>query len=232
MPREFEIRKEVDLDASPDAVWHAITTPEGLAAWFMPMPMDPDGDMVVAWEPGKRLRIEMPAGPGGASQAFEYLIEARGGGSAVLRFVHSGFIGDDDWSDEFEPMTSAGWDQYLFTLAQYFRYFAGRAAKYVEAEAPPAAATPEAWERLLAALGGVPQIGATAGIDLASGPITGSIDYLTENFVGIRTDDALVRFHGRWPIGMTLAVSHHTYTAIDTDALTAAWTAWLARVFA
>ena len=213
MDREFEIRKEVDLDASPDAVWHAIATPEGLATWFMPMPMDPDSDLVVAWEPERRLRIEMPPGPDGATQAFEYVIEGRGG-TTVLRFVHSGFLGGD-WSDEFESMTSAGWDQYLFTLAQYLRFFAGRAAMYVEAEAPPGAATPEAWPRLLAALGSAHDLGAPVGIDLASGAISGSIDYVTANFVGIRTDDALVRFHGRWPIGMTIAVSHHAYAPVD-----------------
>jgi uncharacterized protein YndB with AHSA1/START domain len=31
VPENFEIRKEVVLEATPEQVWQAITTPEGLA---------------------------------------------------------------------------------------------------------------------------------------------------------------------------------------------------------
>lgn len=106
MPKEFEIHKHVELAATPEQVWEVISTEQGLAAWFMAMPMDASDDLVVAWEPGKRLRFETPTGDDGSSSAFEYLIEARDGGSTVLRFVHSGFI-SDDWGDEFE--TTTGW---------------------------------------------------------------------------------------------------------------------------
>ena len=103
MTREFEIRREVALDATPEQVWQAIATGAGLAAWFMPMEVDPNSDMVVAWEPGKRLAIQMPPAGDGSTQAFEYLIEARGEGTAILRFVHRGFLGDD-WGDDYEAI--------------------------------------------------------------------------------------------------------------------------------
>ena len=125
MPERFEVRRDVALDATPEQVWQAIATGAGLATWFMPMEVDADSEMVVAWEPGQRLAIETPPAADGSTQAFEYLIETSGGGTTVLRFVHSGFLGDD-WSDEFEAMTGMGWDMYLDTLAQYFRHFAGR----------------------------------------------------------------------------------------------------------
>jgi uncharacterized protein YndB with AHSA1/START domain len=231
MARKFEIRKEVALEAQPEQVWEAIATGPGLTAWFMPMDVDPDSGLVVAWEPGKRLAIQTPQAEDGSTQAFEYLIEARDQGSTVLRFVHSGFLGDD-WSDEYEDMTGTGWDMYLHTLAQYLSHFAGRPAVYVEAESPSSSAEADSWPRLVAALGaGRPvELGAAVHLDLPGvGTLDGVVDYLTDNFVGVRTADALIRFHGRAPIGMTVAVSHHAYVDdFDTTKATQAWESWLA----
>ncbi|MDQ3947379.1 MAG: SRPBCC domain-containing protein [Actinomycetota bacterium] len=234
MARKFEVRKEVALDATPEQVWEAIATGPGLAAWFMPMEIDPDSNMVVAWEPGKRLTIETPPAGDGSTQAFEYLIEARGEGTSILRFVHSGF-GGDDWDDEYESMMGMGWDMYLHTLAQYLVHFAGRRAVYVEAEGPPASARQDSWPLLAGALGVAEPVepGAAVRFELpGAGPIDGVVDYVTERFVGLRTADALIRFHGRAPIGMTVAVSHHAYREeFDAAAATRAWETWLAAVF-
>jgi uncharacterized protein YndB with AHSA1/START domain len=35
MPRGFELRKEITLDATPEQVWEAIATGPGIDAWFM-----------------------------------------------------------------------------------------------------------------------------------------------------------------------------------------------------
>jgi uncharacterized protein YndB with AHSA1/START domain len=235
MGREFEIRKDVTLDATPAQVWEAIATGPGLATWFMPMEMDPDSGMVTAWEPGKRLAIRTPEAPDGSTQAFEYLIEARDGGSTVLRFVHSGVLGDD-WGDEFESMTGSGWDMYLHTLAEYFTHFPGRSAAYVEAEAPQSTADAGTWAVLLTALG-LPgsatqgdQVRLTpSGLD----PLDGVVDYLTGNFLGVRTADALYRFHCRAPIGMPIAVGHHLYgDGADAEEAAQQWKSWLDGVFA
>jgi hypothetical protein len=233
MPKEFEIRREVALPVSPAQVWDAIATGPGQAAWFMPMPVDPDSDMVKVWEPGERLLVETPEQDDGSMQAFEYVIEARGEGTAVLRFVHRGFLGDD-WSDEFEPMTGAGWDMYLATLVQYLTHFADRPATYIEAEGPASSASADAWPALLAALGRGSEVALGDQVHVAldgATPIDGEVDYVTRSFVGIRTGDALIRFHGRWPLDMTVAVSHHAYGTVDAAATTKAWTAWLAGVF-
>ena len=87
----------------------------------------------------RRLAIRIPPAPDGSVHAFEYLIEARDGGKAILRFVHSGVMGDD-WNDEYQSITSGGWDMYLYTLAQYHRHFAGLPAVYIEAEGPASSA--------------------------------------------------------------------------------------------
>jgi uncharacterized protein YndB with AHSA1/START domain len=235
MRREFVLRREVALDATPEQVWEAIATGPGLAAWFMPMELDPADDSVTAWEPGERLAVRTPAAEDGSAQAFEYLIEARDGGTTVLRFVHSGFLGDD-WDDEFESMTGQGWDMYLHTLAQYLRHFPGRTATYIEAEAPQASSEESAWPVLLRGLELSPSV--TEGDRVRLHPdgldaVDGVVDCVMPNFVGFRTSDALYRFHGRAPLGMTIAVGHHLYgDDVDRERAERGWQAWLDGVFA
>jgi hypothetical protein len=235
MGHEFEVRKEIELDATPEQVWEAIATGPGLTAWFMPMEIDPDSPMVTGREPRRRLAIRTPSAPDGSFQAFEYLIEATGQGSTILRFVHNGFT-SDDWGDEYDVMTSFGWDMYFHTLGQYLNHFAGRPAVYLEAEAPPASAKAEAWPRLVTALGLTEpvEIGAPVRFELPGvGSVEGVVDYATVSFIGVRAPLALIRFHGRARIGMPVAVSQHTYVStFDVASAQRGWESWLAGVFA
>lgn len=234
MPREFEIRKEVVLDATPEQVWEAIATRQGLEAWFMTMEIEPADAGAAISEPPHHLLVRTPEAPDGTSQAFEYLIEARDGGTTVLRFVHSGFLGDD-WSAEFEGMTGQGWDMYLHTLAQYFTYFPGAKAAYLEAEGPQASAAADAWPVVLAGLGLDGQVPVGEAVHLTPegmAPIDGVVDYVGPEFLGVRTEHALVRFHGRAALGMAVAVAQHEYSgAVDAKELAAAWESWLHRLF-
>ncbi|HKN41131.1 MAG TPA: SRPBCC domain-containing protein [Acidimicrobiia bacterium] len=234
MGKPFEIRKEIGLDAGPEQVWAAIATGPGLTAWFMPMEVDPDSPMVTSWEPGRRFAVRIPPAPDGSFQVFDYRIEAAGPGRTVLRFVHSGFTGDD-WGDDYDEITGLGWDMYLHTLGQYLTHFAGRPALYLEAEAPPASAKVEAWPRLVAALG-LPdpvETGAPVRFDLPGvGPVEAVVDYATPSFIGLRAPLALIRFHGRARMGMPVGVSQHTYvTTFDVASAQRGWESWLAGVF-
>lgn len=233
MGKPYEIRKEVPLGATPEAVWEAIATAQGLAGWFMPMEIDPNSPTVKAYEPGRRLSVRLPEGPDGSFHAFEYLIEATGPGRAVLRFVHSGFT-SDDWGDDYETVTGFGWDMYLHTLGQYLTHFAGRPAQYLEAEAPPASADEAAWPRLIAALG-LTELKEGAGVRFelpGFGAVEGTVDYVAPTFVGLRAAHALIRFHGRFKMGMPVAVSQHTYLeTFDGDLAQRAWESWLASTF-
>ncbi|MCA1674442.1 MAG: SRPBCC domain-containing protein [Actinobacteria bacterium] len=235
MPREFEIRKEVVLEATPEQVWEAIATGPGLEAWFMPMEVPPEGAGATAWDPPKRFATQTPVAEDGSTHAFEYLIEARDGGSTVLRFVHSGFLGDD-WNAEYEGMTSHGWDMYLHTLAQYLKYFPGRPAVYVEAEGPQESADASGWPVLLQGLGVAGPVVPGDPVRLTPeglAPIEGVVDYVEPEFLGVRTGDALIRFHGRAALGMTVAVAQHLYSDdVDRSETQQAWESWLNRVFA
>ncbi|MEW6476740.1 MAG: SRPBCC domain-containing protein [Actinomycetota bacterium] len=236
MGKPFEIRKEIPLEATPQQVWEAIATGPGLAAWFMPMELDLDSPTVTSNEPGRRLAVRLPANPDGSFHSFDYRIEPAGRAGAVFRFRHSGFT-SDDWGEEFEAVTSAGWDMYLHTLSQYLAHFAGRPAHYVEAEAPPASADEAAWPRLLAAMGLSQPVKEGTGLRFdvpRLGAVEGVVDYVSPTFVGLRAPAALIRFHGRGRIGLPVAVSMHIYvsTSYDVEGAQRAWESWLADVFA
>ena len=241
MTREFVIRKEVDLPASPEAAWAAVTTRAGLSAWFLPMDVAPESDgwseagEVLAWEPPAHLTVRSPAPEMSASQTFDYVIEPRPGG-CVLRFSHEGFTGRH-WEAEYSA-TRAGWDMYLHTLGQYLEYFAGRRATFVMAEGPRGSGVEDAWPRLLAALGlsGPPLAGARVLLTPGGVPeLDGVADYVVPEFLGIRTADAMYRFHNRSRLGMPVAVGHHLFgTAADGGPLEAGrpsdeWREWLAK---
>ena len=60
MSREFEVPRIVTLDASPEQVWSAVTTGQGVASWLFPTGGDPEprvggsawgGHIVQAWDP-------------------------------------------------------------------------------------------------------------------------------------------------------------------------------------
>ena len=141
MPHEFELRKEITLEATPEQVWEAIATGPGIDAWFMGRnqvePREGGGTamtigghteegVVTAWEPGRRF-AHQGGEPGSAGfMAFEWLIEGRDDGTCVLRLVQSGILGDD-WETEYDAL-SKGWDMYLHQLVQYLAFFRGRTA--------------------------------------------------------------------------------------------------------
>ncbi|MGH3908683.1 MAG: SRPBCC family protein [Pseudonocardiaceae bacterium] len=249
MSREFELRKEVELDASPEQVWEAIATGPGISSWFMgPHEVEPRvggrmrltiGDFseqstITAWDPPKRLAYRGDEGADGSFHAMEYLIEGREGGSTVLRFVHSGFL-SDDWGAEYEDMTSHGWDMYLHTLAQYLKYFTGRPGTYVHAGGPKAAEGQDAWTVATEGLGLTGPVSNGDRVRLTPeglAPIEGVVDYAVpqfREFLGVRGNDGLYRFHGG---GNQIAVGHHLFAAdVNGDEAAQAWQAWLNRVF-
>ena len=57
MAHPFEVRKELELDATPEEVWDAIATGPGIDSWFM-------GTNEVEPRVGGRVRMTMPGGNG------------------------------------------------------------------------------------------------------------------------------------------------------------------------
>jgi uncharacterized protein YndB with AHSA1/START domain len=242
MSREFEVTREVDLPAAPEDVWSAITAAP--AAWMFPTGMEipagaepPAGAPITTWDPPHRLIIRMEA-PDGTFNALDYAIEAREGGTAHLRYVHSGILADG-WEDQYDAIDGHT-DFYLHTLAEYLEHFNGRQVTYVGQpssgiEGPESAGTPEAMDTLRAALG-VP--GARVGDEVHAplgdaGSLDGVVDYATPEFLGVRTDEGLYRFFGRNHYGSVVGLSAHLFVdGVDAATREAALKAWLDGVYA
>jgi uncharacterized protein YndB with AHSA1/START domain len=245
MTHEFELRKEIILDATPEQVWEAIATGPGIDAWFMGRnQVEPrEGGRssmtigehtveatVTAWEPPRRFADRGPSPDGSTFMAFEWLIEGREGGGTVLRLVQSGVLGDD-WETEYDAFDK-GWDMYLHQLGQYLRYFRGRPATPVTAMGPGPDDAERAWARLRSGLGltGKPAEGdrvrlTPEGLD----PVEGVVDYLSPEFLGVRADDGLYRFFRGFD-GL-IFLGHHLFADVDPGQAEANWQRWLDRLF-
>lgn len=242
MSRPFEIARHVDLPAAPDDVWTAITV--DTAAWQFPPGLDvPAGDAppaapIATWDPPNRLVIRTQS-PDGTFNALDYAIEARAGGTAHLRYVHSGILADE-WEDQYDAI-GPHTDFYLHTLGQYLEHFNGRPVTYVGQPSagitgPDAAGAPAAMDALRAALGVAADAGVGDGVRATlgdAGAIEGVIDYSTPAFLGIRTADGLYRFFGRNHFGSVVGMSAHVFADdVDGAAREAALQAWLDGVYA
>lgn len=241
MTRAFEVTREIDLPGAPDDVWAAITA--GTSAWQFPSGLDfpadgsaPEGAPIATWEPPYRLVIRVQS-PDGTFNALDYAIEAREGGTAHLRYVHSGILADA-WEDQYDAI-GAHTDFYLHTLGQYLEHFNGRAVTYVGQpsagiEGPSAAGKPDAMETLRAALGIASDaaVGDAVQADLgAAGHLDGVVDYVTPEFVGVRTTDALYRFFGRNHFGGVVGMSAHVFRDVDATATEGALKRWLDSLY-
>ncbi len=171
--------------------------------------------------------------------ALEFTVEARDGSHATLRYVHSGIF-TDDWNNQFDA-AHAHTDFYLHTLHEYLEHFNGRAVTYV-GDAPFGIQGPErsndaqGFVVLQNALGLDPTLNEGDRIHLVPvglDPIDGVLDYRRTNFIGIRTNDALIRLFGRNAYGQPVAVSIHDFSGQSNPAaLKQAWQLWLDEVFA
>lgn len=245
MPHEFEVREEISLAATPEQVWEAIATGPGINSWFMGhSEVEPrlggrnrmtlmghtQESTVTEWEPGKRFAFRSDPDPDGTFMAFEYLIEGRDQGSTVLRFVHSGTLGDD-WQDEYDAL-KVGDRMYLEKLATYLAHFPGRTARHsmflVAGQDPD-------YDRVWAAFSGALGLSGPAdpgdevrltvpGVPAAEGVVA---FVRPKTFLGVRTGDGIyMLIHGYQD---AVVVEHHGYTENpDAAAEEQAWQAYFA----
>jgi uncharacterized protein YndB with AHSA1/START domain len=240
MTHPFEIRDEITVDATPDEVWAAITSGPAVDSWLMgrseidsaskTATFDMFGHVsrssITSWEPGHRYATQEDTNPDGTFTAIEWLIESRDGGGAVVRFAHSGLLGED-WEAEYNGL-SAGDRAYLRKLAVYLRHFAPRTARSGLFLPGPVIKNP--WAAMTAAVGvgadpsdGQPARLSVPGIE----PADGTVEFTgPPSFVGLRTGDALyLLIHGY--NDMVFATAHY-FDDRDPAGETGAWQNWLA----
>lgn len=161
------IELEVEVPGSPDEVWRAIATGPGISSWYVPHRVDerdggavtasfgPDPEMqvsgrVAAWEPPRRVVFD--GGEGVDGLAFEWLVEARDGGTCIVRLVNTGFGSGEDWDAQYDGMVE-GWLLFLLNLRLHLEHFAGRTATAMLPTAMWALPRAQAWATLTDELG-------------------------------------------------------------------------------
>lgn len=179
------IELEVEVRGSPEEVWRAIATGPGISSWYVPHTVDereggvatasfgPGPEMqiegrVVAWEPPHRVLFD---GGGGEGLAFEWLVEARDGGTCVVRLVNTGFGSGEDWDAQYDDMAE-GWLLFLCNLRLHLEHFPGQTATAVLPTATWAGPRDTTWARLTDALGisAAPAVGERIEVNAPDAP--------------------------------------------------------------
>ena len=146
-PDQVEHRMEhtYEVAATPEQVWDAIATADGISAWMVPTRLDPQiggavsfdvgfwsHGIVTDYTPPRRFAYAepwphepgMPTADRDLSSvtpiATEFLIESASGGSCVIRVVSSAYGSGADWEDEFFAEMVEGWVAMLDKLASHF----------------------------------------------------------------------------------------------------------------
>jgi uncharacterized protein YndB with AHSA1/START domain len=246
----FTIEDEIDVDATPEEAWQAISVGPRLDSWFMGRSeIEPrvggtariafDGfameSTVTEWDPPTRLVYLSSEDPDGAFMEFGWRVEQRAGGGATLHFTHRGCLAGDDGEAEYEALKS-GDPMYLRKLAHYLEFFNGQiATRNIAVQGPVVASADQFWSALRRALGldqgaGVREWDVVHAALDGLGTVDGVVDYLTPAFLGVRSSTALYRF--LYAPGGVAMVEHHDFSSSPNGHTSAdAWRAWLAKVF-
>jgi uncharacterized protein YndB with AHSA1/START domain len=151
MSKERSLDLTIDIDATLEEVWQALTTGEGIARWFGPYAAVTPGEggsvsvgwdpkemwdtPITVWEPLKRMQTasEMPTKDGKMVRlAVDYYIEALHGGKVRVRLVHSGFDDSESWDGYIDGL-DAGWTFFLFNLKHALERHRGVARQQLSA---------------------------------------------------------------------------------------------------
>ena len=104
-------------------------------------------------------------------------MEARAGGTCVVRVVHSWFSESDAWDGQFEGHTY-GWMSFFRVLRAYLAHFAGQSGVPVQVMGvapPPKEDAWQAWTRPLGLLGAA--VGARVQTPVDAPPLAGTVEW-------------------------------------------------------
>lgn len=200
------VRAEAEVPGTPEEVWQAIASGPGVSSWFVPTTMDgrvggsvtanfgpgmESLSTITAWDPPRRFSADSrdDMGPTGPTIATEWTVEARAGGTCLVRVVHSWFAESDDWDNQFEGHEQ-GWVAFFRILRVYLTHFRGQPSAALQQMAFSSASVAAAWEALTVPLG---LAGAREGGRVTSLPDTPSLSGLVERAGPPEYPELLVR---------------------------------------
>ena len=188
------VEAEVEVPGTPEEVWQAIATGPGISSWFVPTTVEErEGGSIVGdfgpgmeslatittWDPPHRFAADSrdDMGPDDPTVATEWIVEARSGGTCVVRVVHSWFTSSDAWDDQFEGHTY-GWISFFRVLRLYLAHFRGQPCCPFQLMGVAPEPKSEAWAALTGALGlGGAAVGQRVSTSQSAPSLAGTVEW-------------------------------------------------------
>lgn len=253
------VEAEVEVPGTPEEVWQAIATGPGVTSWFVPTRVEervggtvaanfgPGMDSlatITAWDPPRRFVADSPddTGRGGPTVATEWTVEAKSGGTCIVRVVHAWFADTDDWDGQFEGHEH-GWRSFFRILRLYLAHFRGQHGANLQLMGVQPEPKEKAWAAFAERLGAA---GVVPGQQVGSAPgaptLVGHVEHVGE---AVHPEELLLRLDApapgiahlfALPMAGQVFLPVWLYLFGGQPAVVAAreepaWRAWMARHF-
>ncbi len=152
----------------PEEVWQAIATGPGISSWFVPTEVEEreggtfmanfgpgmeSASTITTWNPPHSFTKDGDGmDPDAPPVATEWIVEAKSGGTCIVRVVHSWFSSSDEWDGQWESVEQ-GWVAFFNILRLKLKHFPGLANAAFDVAGMSSGSDSEAWEALIAPLG-------------------------------------------------------------------------------
>lgn len=252
------VQAEVEIKGAPEEIWKAIATGRGVSSWFVPATIEEkNGGAIVMnfgpgmeseskiteWDPPRRFVAENSEGlgPGSPIMATEWTVEARSGGTCLVRVVHRWFAETDDWDNQFEG-TVHGWNAFFRVLRLYVAHFGGMPSSTIQLMGFAPGPMVKAWGAWKASLGlDHPSAGQRVETGGSSPRLAGMVERIQEGEepeLLLRLEEPAPGIAQLLPIGMggQVCFSMRLFFYGDRAATVAAhdeplWLAWMSEHF-
>ncbi|WP_152363154.1 SRPBCC family protein [Microlunatus speluncae] len=249
----------IEVPGTPEEVWQAIATGAGQSGWTFAAEIEPaeGGEMIIhrepfaptvavvvaSWDPPRSFgyAAAMPGAP--SPLATEILVEARSGGSCVVRVVCGFADAGEEWEDLVDSAVE-GWRMTLLVLRAYLRRFTGRPVRALDLitlidPAPADRVAPA--DRLFTRLGlpGADRVAGRSFRTAAEAPeLTGVVEYAGDGYLLLRAEAphpaliAISCFSMGVDRPLSINLMGRIYGDLDDsrlDRLRARWQTWLER---
>jgi uncharacterized protein YndB with AHSA1/START domain len=242
-----------EMPGTAAQVWDAIATANGISSWFLATDveereggaiafhMGPEASSegtITGWEPPLRLAYVEPEWAALSGHdvdsvtplATEFLVEARSGGTCVVRVVTSAFGTGADWEGEFFAEMERMWLPFFDRLRLYLTHFPGQRVTQMEVNLDVTGDPAPLWSAMRAALpsGGV-------GEPFAVRDLVGRVEAIGDVQMLVRLSDpvpgmlAFVAF-GTGPDSARASVQGHLFSdraPAFVEREQGAWREWL-----
>jgi len=172
----------------------------------------------------------------GTGLAFEWLVEAKDGGTCVVRLVNTGFGNGEPWDDHYDGMLE-GWATFLHNLTLHLKHFGGKTSTTLMPMAMWNGSRDATWATVTAKLGlaSRPNVGDKVVVTASDAPaLSGTVTGVTAHRLSLLVDapapgTGFIAVEGS---GTEMSVSVWLYlygddAAEKSEELDAQWRVWL-----